>query len=92
MSEAASERALVVWDALLASRQAQLGAITCTEVMKASGLARVEVVAGIQELLAGGWVERRVITRDRQVLETWLPVERQPGRGVRGQRQMDAAE
>jgi DNA-binding MarR family transcriptional regulator len=87
MSEQASELALKVWDVLVEVYRERLGPATITDLMRASERSRAEVAYGLRELAQGGWVERRVIERHRQLIEVWQVKERR-----QSQRRMAEAE
>jgi DNA-binding IclR family transcriptional regulator len=85
--------AMRVWDALAESYRQKLGPLTANEIMRASDLSRAEIMFGLRELAAGGWIARTAVERHHLTAEAWEIAERQqPRRGARGQRLPEAAE
>jgi hypothetical protein len=82
--------AISCWGALHSSYKQHLGPMSATEIMRATGMGRSEVLFGLRELASTGWCERAVVEQDGAVVEKWAVVERQPQR--RGDRDQAAAE
>jgi hypothetical protein len=60
-----------VWEVLAESYRQRLGAVTVTDIMRSSDLSRAEIMFGLRELAAGGWVYRVILERDRLTAEGW---------------------